>query len=181
MLLCHLNVRWTARCGHKWLTLLNLLGKLLSLALGGNHRTLRNLNNITKAYRLDSTINLLGRSVVLCQKCRCNHSHNLLATTYRLQNVKYLRNLKDSTKRTAIQALTAVDALALVNVLNTILVFGNRAHRTSLLAWYWNVHNGVIWTVVVTLSAADTHRLVNASLAGLWVKLNSALWTRRRT
>jgi hypothetical protein len=49
-------------------------------------------------------------------------------------------------------------------VFHAKLVLRDGTHGASLLAWYWNVYDGVVGTSGVALATTDAYLIVNLSL-----------------
>ncbi len=132
--LLHLDPRRTAGGGHERLSLLNFLFEFRTFIADGFHGALRYFDHVLETDGLNRAIYFFRGGVVLSENGRSDDGDHLFSFAQTLQHVEHLRNFEDRSERTTVDALAAVDAFALIDMLHAAFVLGNRLYGAGLFA-----------------------------------------------
>ena len=166
MLVGQFDPRRTAGGGHERLSLLNFLFEFRTFIADGFHGALRYFDHVLETDGLNRAIYFFRGGVVLSENGRSDDGDHLFSFAQTLQHVEHLRNFEDRSERTTVDALAAVDAFALIDMLHAAFVLGNRLYGAGLFARYGHIDDGMVGAVAVADAATDAEIVVDDRFAG---------------
>ena len=108
----------------------------------------------------DGTVKLLFSGLELTENRGSDHRHYRTSVPDIVQDIEDLRYFENGSEGACVQALAAVDTLVLVNMLHTVLILGDGLYGAGLLAGYGDVHDSMVGTALIALSAVDAEIMV---------------------
>ena len=185
-LLCHHRPRRTAGGCHERQLLRHFLNEVLGFLCRTQVSADGNLDNIRKAEALHGRTQLARCHLraELADKRRCDSGVNTLACLNGADHLEDLRLVCDCAKRAVYQALTAGNALIVINIRSAVAVAVDGIHAAGCRTRALLTDNGVILADIHAASALDALLLINDRTAGKAVErygtLRANLHTRMR-
>ena len=162
------HVSRAAGSGHERFPFFHAFQELGCLVAGSIFCTQSYFYHVIETDGFDGGKNLSRSCIELSVDSRSRNSYDFLVRGGNaFVHVDHLGTFHDRPVRTSLHTFSAIDTFIFVNMLGSVFAFGDRFHRTNILARYGRVHDCVVRADFRTQSATHAVFLRDASFTTL--------------